>query len=747
MIETRAQRKRSTLLHRRKVGIIAFALVFVILGTSCILLFNYVNNVIPFTDVDGTEYYIKKVSGVFAMYDKEGNLLPMEDALDSSERYYVTLVGTTIKLDSATGEYIIRSIPALYYEADGEFVDHEVLTVFKGVSGTDIRKIEIKNQEDAYTLFRYDLKTLQENDDADFVLKESPISTLDKSKMSYLTYIVGHPLVKSRVEDPIVDANGQFSEYGLVSETRTDSEGKEYSYEPTTFTITTKSGVKHTIILGDKLVSGEGYYLQYQNNEGEKRPAVYVFNPSDMTDLQGSNIYDTILAPAKSLVTPFLIYPTSTEDYYDVQNFSIKKKSDGALKETVSFSYIDLEDRTGTVEGTHPYKFNKTSYASYRPNYDNIDIALNMLRDPTINQIAVLAPTKEDKVAYGLMKKEVDGDKVTYTYDSEYTISFDRVIYLDEEQTQKVNVQQIIYISKPNESGSYYTFTEMHYPDSTPDSLFSGVSFDTICEVSPASMEFVDWEVDDWVYPAFMHIGILYTKKIEFISAGYNASFVIKNTKVANLNILQVDTVNNKGESYSTFGSLQFKDMQGNAWTVSDEDIYILSADGQTEMKPATRAFEYNSIDRQVEVSKDPVRDIDGNIIYIEKDYVRVHYVDGTVKEYLRYHNTIFRKLFLTVTGTNIVDSYSLTPEEETALLSDASKHQITIKITDENDKVTVSSFYRLTDRKSYVTVDIEGDDVDAIGGFYVQAGRVEKFISDAEKFFAGQDIDQKAHK
>ena len=761
MIESREQRKAKTLLHRRKVAIAVSLLLAVILIVSSVLIYNYFNSVYYFTDVDEarTEYVIKKVNGVFAMYDKDGNMVAVEKALDSKQIYYVTEFGTMLEIDPETGEYTVKSIPAVNFLEDGEFLDHELLTVFKGVDAKDINIIEVYNDKGGFTLARYDLTKLELNNASEFVLMDSPVSALSKDLLSYITYYVGHPLVRSRLDGAIKDANGEYSEYGLVEMQRTDYEGNVYDYKPASFTITTVDGTKHTLVIGDRLIDGNGYYVQYINNDGVRRDAVYIYNPADMTDVTGSNIQNTILAPAKDLVTPYIAYPSTQNDYFDVSNFIISKRVDGAMQQIVGFSYLSDEIRKDPLLKNHPYEFIESSYTNYHPNYNHIDIALQCLMTPTIVGVEVLSPTNEDKVAYGLMTKSEgeDGNPV-YTYDSEYVVSFDKVV-TDSVTSEKLKIHQDIYVSKRNEDGNYYTFTRLTFVDAPADAEIKGFSLDSICEVTTDTMDFVEWEPDDWVYTYFAEFAISNIKNIKINSPSYSASFDLIHKTVSNFNVMEiVANYNDNGTtgSIKTFGQLNFKDVYGYDWVITPARIYMYAQDG-TEYKPSSRRFEYNSIGEQVHVMDGAARassgDLsDGALVYVSADYITIDYQNGSEPvKYLRYHNTIFKKMFGSITTTAIVDAYTLSDADELALISNPDNRIATVTFTDSSDTVFTYNFYSITARKAYLTISKKtaADEQPSAesGGFYVPTTRVTKMFSDAKKFFAGIDVDYEAHK
>lgn len=743
MIESREQRRRSTLLHRRKVAIIASVLIVAILSVSLYFVYDYFNTVIPYTDVDGTEYFIKKVDEVYGMYYADGKKLPTETPLGTTDLLYVTEVGTMLDVDELTGEVDVRVIPDLYYHEgeDGEQIDHDYITVFKGISETDIRQIDVYNQLDSYTVCRLSFDTLTVDNTSDFVLKSAPLSAINQDFLSYLTYFAGHPLVTGRIKDARKDADGKYSEYGLVPETRVDSEGNEYEYTPSYYVVTTTAGVKYKLIVGDRLIDGSGYYLQYENNDGELRDTVYVLHPTDMSEVNGTTFENTLLGHSKNYLTPSIIYPATVNDYFDVYDFSINRKEGTAMKEIVNFSYVDIEDRTGTVLGIHPYVFSDDSFKSYNPNYDNIDIMLQCLMDPVVADIAVIGPTNAQKAAYGLMKAvENEDGTLKYVYDSEYLISFRRPV-TDSETGEEFEILQNIYVSKQNEDGNFYTFTEIRAPQATDDSLIKGVKINMICEVSEETLGFLLYDTNDWVYPTFMQIGINYVTNLQVSWGDYSADFKVNNYKVDDLSVLDINATDSKGNKYDTFGVLAFTDNGGNKWVIGQQTISVHSADGE-ELKPASRHYEYNSIGDQVQVL-----DIDkcavtaaGDRVYINKDEIIILYADGSSETIMRYHTMLFQKMFAAINSTKIVDEYPLTEEEEAAIINDPAKHLLTIKITDENGTLKTYEFYSVTARKAYIVVDGKG-------GFYVQSTKVQKIINDIGRFFAKEDIDMDAIK
>ena len=190
MIKTREQRKATTLLQRRKIAIIISLILAVVLTVTFILIYNRFSTVLPFTDYDGTKYQIKKVDGIFGLYDMAGAPVGTVTPLGADQTYYETALGTNVYIDPATGGYEIKVIPDLYYTADGENMDDSLLiSIFKSIPTKNMSSIEIHNQKDSFTLIRSGESELS------FKLASSLSSALSADHISYLAYIVGAPIL------------------------------------------------------------------------------------------------------------------------------------------------------------------------------------------------------------------------------------------------------------------------------------------------------------------------------------------------------------------------------------------------------------------------------------------------------------------------------------------------------------------------------------------------------------------------
>ena len=742
MIQNREQRKKASLLKRWKITIAIVAVLVVALGITLLVLFNYVSNVIPFVDsADGSTYYVTKVNGIWVLQDKNGSTLKKESRFG----LYVTDKGTLVEVDPDTGKCIVHAIPEA---SDGESTQADKVLIFKHIEFKKIRSIEVRNQLDSFTFYRYNITDMKVDDSSDFTLRGSPLLTVKEDAISALASDAGYPIAASRIDDP-VRKNGtiDLAEYGLAPEkrikTELDSEGNEieveYDYTPSYYILTSTDGERFKMIIGDRLLNGTGYYAQYIDISGETE------TPRDKLYVLAASVSATLLSESKNFIVPGLTYPVTQNDYFDVSEFTISEKTDsGSMKDIISFSYVDLEDRTGTIQGGRPYVFTGDMATSYMPNFDRINTCLTKLMDPDITDIAVLSPTYEERAKYGLMKLVTDAEGKPildskgfeqYVYDSKYQISFKRTAEETDENGNKKNVEflQTIYVSEKNKDGNYYSYTTLKFLDKTDMSNITGITFDMICEVSATTFNFLSYDEFDWIYPKVLETGIIYTTNVTLKKPDYTLSFDVNNIKDEKDNATSIIATENGTPAIETFGMLKFKDKAGNTWKVSQAEVTVHGKDGKEKM-PSGRLTGTDKIGQTVVYLEKPIQDENGNAIYVNLNDVRVVYANGAEKTYVRYHTMIFKKLYQKLQTLSIVDNYEISEEDEAKLLADPSKLLATISITNTDKETTTVNFYEITSRKAYITVNGEG-------GFYVSTNSVVDIFESAEKFMNCEDI------
>lgn len=724
-----------TLMQRRKTAIIALIVAIALLIPSAVFV-SFLVKTYPYYDTDGTKYWLKYRSGEFALYDTDGNRL----AKDPEYGYFVTDSGTLVSVDASSGAVKEIIIPDT---EDGEVNNEDYptrLMIFPHLPKDKIMAIDVVNSEGSFTFHRYNPITEKVDAKSDFVIKEAPFATFDQQKFATLYVDAGYTIVTQKIQDPIKDReSGEYYEYGLAPETRVDEDGNEYEYLPAYYIVTDTDGNRHKIIVGDELVDGSGYYVQYVDISGEtevKRDAVYVL---------GTTVGSTMLAPVEDFVSPTLVYPMTLNTYLTVRNFLATQRDDtqgDGRRDLVGFSFVSEEDRKGTILESYSYRFGLDSFGGYLPDPDDVQICLENIYQTDVEGVVKLAPTNDDLVKYGLAVESVDADgKKTYEYESEYSISFDYDV-LDENEKYSTTIRQVVLISEPNEDGNYYTYTLVY--DGTSDANEFLYSFDMVLEVKGYAFDFLNWDAHRWINGRFMSLPIPYCEEIKVEAPSYWAQFILDNSESVqeeklNTNNLKVNASSSKGESFTTFSGLSAIDRSGNVWTVTPSDIKVVSATG-AELHPSNSYYVKNALGRSVKVLTAPIICNDGSTVEVNGDTVVVTEPGGKSTTYLRYGTTLFRNLYETLIVSEIEGSYDMSEEEENALTSDESKLLMTVTIKNTEGETNVYKLYRLTSRKAYLT--INGN-----GGFYVNSSRVQKILNDVERFMENEPIDHTSKK
>ena len=87
-----ARVKKRSMLSRQRMAVIVISAAILLLIAS-VFAVNYLIGIFVFPDSDGTQYYIKKVDGEYALCHKNGDLLDISD-----DGYFITALGTEVKI-------------------------------------------------------------------------------------------------------------------------------------------------------------------------------------------------------------------------------------------------------------------------------------------------------------------------------------------------------------------------------------------------------------------------------------------------------------------------------------------------------------------------------------------------------------------------------------------------------------------------------------------------------------------------
>ena len=724
-------RRRKSVAKMQRNWIIALAVIVVLLIVAfCVV--DYIVNLVYFEDYDGTSYVIKQKNGIYVMCYKNGDTLELSVSADTGKNnyIYVTDLGTEVKVDPATG---VNTIYSVVDTVEGEEVGTaNRIQMYKQIKQADIDKLEIHNEHGSFTFYV--------DKDGDFQIKGHEGVPFSQVMFSSLAVSCGYSLSTRKIPEPIKDANGLYTEYGLAPEVRVDAEGNEYNYEPCWYRITDLNGNSRTVYIGDAVPSRTGYYAKLTD-----RDAVYVLNFSIEGNILGmydGKTYDSIESilhePIETFVTPLVTYPMEMNTYFDVQTFTIwsgdvfnnipedatdEELENMDLDPIVSFTYWDLDERTGSFYANTPYVLSVPE--GYVANDSSIDTCLQSFYTLSPKGVIKLGITEEDMKAYGL-------------YEPEY------VIYFKFQNTY----EHWIYISAETEEGTRY--------------MTSGI-YDFIVEVDRSQLPFLKYTKNEWVNDMYFSMNLAWATKVEVESGDLKYTFDLDNSlsdSVSNptcsdtakqkgtitsdkMTIVATDSKGNKMESVS---ELTVVDKSGFKWVIDHEKVRAYNSAGD-KVNITGGKYETNKRGEEVVVLVGYIDTVDGYQVYVNADTIRIMNSEGALlKEYLRYGMSSFRKLFSAMLYASKQGSVhdgvnGLTEAEVAEILKTPDDYDVRIRVEtsykDKEGKQTVYEYryYHYSERQSMITVN-SGD-----GEFRVLRSFTDKMVADAGRVISGEPM------
>ena len=528
----------------QKKVIITLAIMTVVLGVVLGVV-KHIVGITTYEDVDGTKYKIMKKDGIYVVCDKDGYTLDL-----TTDGYYITDASTLLEVDEETGE--VEQYAIVDTEGNEVVGSNRRILIFPHTAKASIQSITVNNDHGTYTFYR--------DSNNDFQIKGYEGTAFNPELFSSLVVSTGYTLSMQKLAEPRKDENGAFTEYGLAVEERVDEEGNTYTYTPVTYTLTDISGNKYKMIIGDPIVSGAGYYAQYEGRE-----AVYILS---------NELAKTLLEPIETLVTPMIVYPMTLTTYFDVDNFTLmtydyegaaaagvdlskenmtpeeEKASEEFIKILTSFQYIDLTERENTERSSIPYLMSPLSGLSeYDAHSINIDQCLQSFYETTFVGVKKLGLTEKAMRDYDLEEPR-------------------HVIYLDFQ-----DIEHWIYISDMTEQGTYYLACDV---------------FNMIVEVDRAHLSFLNWNEFDWVESTLLQLNLAFVDYIDIDSPKYDVTFTMDNsasdqsTTVSSADI--VITANTNGTSKVVDTDI-FRDFYKSILYASMEGICELTDEEMAELR------------------------------------------------------------------------------------------------------------------------------------------------------------------
>lgn len=695
------EKKKSAIKSQKRVLIALSVLVAVLIATLGFV--NYIVDIYHYTDTDGITYTIKKKDGVYGLYNGK-TLCDIND-----DGYYLTTFGNQLSVDPKTGEYQIYAV----VDVEGTEVvgANQRVLMFKQLtydqSSTNdasrvIQKIEVHNQHGTMVFVR--------GSGNRFNIQGSEGTIFSEELFAQLSSGCGYTISMQRLENPVrlEDGSIDWSEYGLAAEQRereVEGEGDEtktetYDYVPSHYTVTTMTGDTYSVTLGDATVSGAGYYARY-----EDRQTVYI--------LSSTHIDGAVLQPIEALVTPMVVYPMSLNAYFDVENFVYESDIDylaiyrDMVLALTDFDINTVEPDSETGEFTQEVKDilqeatdkiaamdEKTFDAFYAPIFQAHKRTITAFSYVDLEE---RQNTLFSALPYKMATEYMEGylpnsDNISDVLQKLYDTKFNAVEKLSptDEDFEKYGLDSPAHIISfiyhdPNgqEHDNHVEISEL-----TEDGIYYAYSpyYNMIVSVPESSFAFLGWEDVDWYEREYFQGNIAFTDRIIVEGNALDAPIIF-------------DLDNSQSDQSEGINS----------------EKLLVYANGEL-------------VDYSLVVTKP----------------------SGTQTTETSVYN--FRRFFQSMLIASMEGVAELTEEEKAALKEtpdDECQLKLTVLMDDKNGntKYAVYRFYRYTERKAFMTLEVldspnaESSPQNGQGNFYVLQSFCDKLIADAERFLAGQEI------
>lgn len=394
------------------------------------------------------------------------------------------------------------------------------LYMFSSLGSDDIASLTVENEYGSFT-FKSDEK-------GEFAI--SGHENVPYSKEQFVTLVDACANTLSRLKVGSGVSDEKIAEYGLDD-------------PQASWTVTDKKGNVYRVLVGDRLLTGGGYYCMF-----EGRRSVYVL---------GNEVADTVLVPIENYITPIMC-TISKDDYYVTDNFTVYKNGEMLMR----LHLLDKRDQINPdalAENIMDYP------AEYYPDsteyYDVIYSYMNLTADSCYK----LGADSEDMKEVGL---DEPAHRITFDYKNvSYELCFS-------EQTD----------------GVYYAYSNM-YPD-------------VIGTFSADKLKYLEFELIDWINEYIFRQYITNVSEIKIETGDVKADFELEHS--IDENDKEVLNVKANGDRLSSEACSNFRQyyksllaiaiagyVEGDEYcTMSDNELAALASDPEN----AYLRFEYTTL-------------------------------------------------------------------------------------------------------------------------------------------------------
>ncbi|MBQ7161071.1 MAG: DUF4340 domain-containing protein [Clostridia bacterium] len=406
----------------------------------------------------------------------------------------VTIAGCRVVGTEGPGKLSYSEDGTVAYSEGGELTLKVDLTdakltagryyIFRPMASADIAVMRVENKTGKWGFY---LAT-----DGNYYLIDYPGTPYDKTLFTTTVSAGRNPLSMKRVDENAPD----LKIYGLDESSR-----------PAEVTLSDKSGRTESLLIGDMIQTGGGYYCAKPGSR-----AVYVLDSS-------MGIFSS---PAEVFVTPLLSLPEKENDYFSTEVFTLTV--DGET--LVSCGFMSDAERAATASVSTYKMFVPENYV---PSSDNYGAILRKFVEFKGTETVAFGKagevmSREELAPYGLDDPKYE---IYYKYSG---------------------VDNYVYVSEKQEDGGYYAFSLL---------------FNLVAKVDADTLDFLEWEFIDFVDRPMFQKNINDVAYVRIEADGVDEEFTITGSSVDDLAVTPKSVGKPFGEKGLKNFRLLFRKMLG----------------------------------------------------------------------------------------------------------------------------------------------------------------------------------------
>lgn len=349
--------------------------------------------------------------------------------------------------------------------------------MFPMIESGNVAEIAITNEHGTFG-FYYD------SSDGEYYMTGSKGTPYNKTSYSTMIAAARNPLTLERISTN----TDELSAYGLDSPLAS-------------YVITDKAGNSYTVLIGDMLVTGGGYYCMVKDG-----PAVYALDSS----------MGVFGARPEQFVTPLLSFPISENDYYMTEEFTLKV--DGEV--FVSCGYLDEAERVKTASNSIYEMYEPAGYVPSNTNYNNLLKTFVAFQGVEVMEFGPFGEVM-NSMELGKFNLSVPKYEIYYRYKG---------------------VDNYVYVSERNEDGSYYAYSLL---------------FNIIARVDAETLKWLEWDFIDFVDKPLFQKNIVDIASIRIEGNGVDETFNITGSEASTIGVIPEST----GKPFDAAGVESFKNL------------------------------------------------------------------------------------------------------------------------------------------------------------------------------------------